>query len=159
MDLRRTDPRFSTRSEVLDDVCGPLEPAGQIMYPDLWLSEKNAGSKDACQEGEDYRRVGTRRGAHLRRQGGKKRTRGDIVSGRYKLNTSSGDIRVNRGKCFEGDPGMILRMISWVRRQSAELPGPGHEDSRCTCAPLNVWGERANVAGGDRLYLGLASSD
>lgn len=106
MDLRRTDPRFSTRSEVLDDVCGPLEPAGQIMYPDLWLSEENAGSKDACQEGEDYRRVGTRRGAHLRRQGGKKRTRGDIVSGRYKLNTSSGNIRVNRGKCFEGDPGM-----------------------------------------------------
>lgn len=50
-------------------------------------------------------------------------------------------------------------MISWVRRQSAELPGPGHEDGRCTCTPLNVWGERANVAGGDRLYLGLASSD
>jgi hypothetical protein len=68
MDLGRADPRFCTRGEVLDGFRGSLKAAGRMVYGDLRLSEENASGNDAGQKGEDYGRVRTRGGAHLRGQ-------------------------------------------------------------------------------------------
>ena len=43
------------------------------MHAEVWLSEQDTGGDDACQEGEDDGRVGTRRGAHLCGQGSERK--------------------------------------------------------------------------------------
>lgn len=78
MNLGRADPGFSTR----DEVFGPFELCGRIVYPELRLSEQKTGGDDAGQEGEDYRRVRTRWGAHL--GGVKERERNLGRGGGYK---------------------------------------------------------------------------
>jgi hypothetical protein len=72
MNLGRPDPRFSTRGKILDDVCRSLELAGWIVYPESWLSRQKARRENSSQEGDDYMRVGTRLGAHLRTQSEKR---------------------------------------------------------------------------------------
>ena len=76
MDLCRSNPRFRTLGEML--TCVPLEICRRMTYPDLWLSEENAGGDHTGQKGEEGGRVGTRGGAHLRTRAGEGRTRSPV---------------------------------------------------------------------------------
>lgn len=92
MDLCRTDPRLGTGGKVVN---GPLELAGD---PELGLREQNAGGDDACQEGEEYGRVGTRRGAHLCGQRSEKKSEGISA---YKYSVPVQGISMKATKAWE----------------------------------------------------------